>query len=199
MLIDFAISGVSESRTLENEQTRPTGSARQPASNEGAEPRQCAEEAHPPTGRIDMSKRKLRSQLDYEVGYGRPPKASQFRPGQSGNPTGARKGGKTIGVRLQELINAKVAVTESGRTRRLPRLDVMLHRLSNDAMRGDQRALKHILEFVHRYSPAGEGTVRSQEMTSDDLEILTDYLRKTASSNSEDSSTVGDDGDGESL
>jgi hypothetical protein len=155
-----------------------------------------------------MSKRKLRSQLDYEVGYGRPPKASQFRPGQSGNPTGARKGGKTIGVRLQELINAKVAVTESGRTRRIPRLDVMLHRLSNDAMRGDQRALKHILEFVHRYSPAGEGAVRSEEMTSEDLEILADYLGKTRPSGSDsndspeegdDDGDDGDDGDGESL
>jgi hypothetical protein len=31
MLIDFAISGVSESRTLENEQTRPTGSVHRPS------------------------------------------------------------------------------------------------------------------------------------------------------------------------
>ena len=28
---------------------------------------------------------------DYEVGYGRPPKKSQFRKGQSGNPSGRPK------------------------------------------------------------------------------------------------------------
>ena len=29
---------------------------------------------------------------DYTIGYGRPPVATRFRPGQSGNPRGARKG-----------------------------------------------------------------------------------------------------------
>jgi hypothetical protein len=148
-----------------------------------------------------MSRRKSRSPSDYDIGYGRPPKATRFRPGQSGNPTGHRKGSKTIGVRLQELINSKVKVAENGRTRRISRLDVMLRQLANDAMRGDQRALKLLMEFLHRYGAAVEGTVRSEEITSEDLEILSDYLRKTGSSNSEsnDNSDEGDDDDGESL
>lgn len=28
---------------------------------------------------------------DYEVGYGKPPVATRFKPGQSGNPKGARR------------------------------------------------------------------------------------------------------------
>ena len=32
---------------------------------------------------------------DSDVGYGRPPKASQFKPGQSGNPNGRPRGAKT--------------------------------------------------------------------------------------------------------
>jgi hypothetical protein len=31
---------------------------------------------------------------NYEVGYGRPPKGSQFTPGRSGNPKGRPKGAR---------------------------------------------------------------------------------------------------------
>jgi hypothetical protein len=148
-----------------------------------------------------MSRRRSRSPSDYDVGYGRPPMETRFRPGQSGNPTGYRKGSPTIGARLRELMNSKVTVTEHGRTRRISRLDVMLRQLTNDAMRGDQRALKLLMEFLHRYGAEVEGTVRSEETTSEDLEILSDYLRKhgSTSSDSNDSPNEGDDDDGESL
>ena len=148
-----------------------------------------------------MSRRNSRSPSDYDVGYGRPPRETRFRPGQSGNPTGYRKGSKTIGARLRELMNSKVTVTEQGRTRRISRLDVMLRQLTNDAMRGDQRALKLLMEFLHRYGAEIEATVRSEEITSEDLEILSDYLRKTGSSNSDPdvSPKEGEDDDGESL
>jgi Family of unknown function (DUF5681) len=134
-----------------------------------------------------MSTRQSRSGSDCEVGYARPPKATRFRPGQSGNPTGYRKGTKTIGARLEELVNSKVTVTEHGRSRRISRLDVMLRQLANDAMRGDQRALKLLIKFFHRYRAGVEGIVRDEEMTTEDLEILSDYLRKAGSSNSDSS------------
>jgi hypothetical protein len=145
-----------------------------------------------------MSRRKSSTQSDYDIGYCRPPKRSQFRPGQSGNPTGRRKAIPTIGARLRELVYSKVTVTEQGRTRRISRLDVMLRQLGNDAMRGDKRALKLLMEFLHRYDAAVEETVHSEEMAPEDLEILSDYLRQTGSSNSgsKDSSDEGDD-DGE--
>jgi hypothetical protein len=41
------------------------------------------------------------------------------------------------------------------------------------------------MEFFHRYGAEVEGTVRSEEITFEDLEILADYLRKTESSNSD--------------
>jgi hypothetical protein len=148
-----------------------------------------------------MSRRKSRNPSDYEVGYGRPPRETRFRPGQSGNPTGSRKGSKTIGARLRELMNSKVTVTEQGRSRRISRLDVMLRQLANDAMRGDQRAIRLIMDFLHRYGAEAEGAVRSEEITSEDLEILSDYLRKTGSSKSDsnDSPHEQDDDNGEGL
>ena len=148
-----------------------------------------------------MSRRKSRSRSDYEVGYGRPPKATQFRPGQSGNPTGGRKSSKTIGARVREVMNSKVTVTEQGRTRRMSRFDVMLRHSADAAMRGDLRALKLLMEFRHRYGGEGEGTARSEELTSEDLKILSDYLRNTGSSNSDPdvSPREEEDDDGEDL
>ena len=110
------------------------------------------------------------------------------------------KAAQLSGRGLRELMNSKVTVTEQGRTRRISRLDVMLRQLTNDAMRGDQRALKLLMEFLHRYGAEVEGTVRSEDITSEDLEILSDYLRKTGSSNSDpDLSPKGEEDDGESL
>jgi hypothetical protein len=210
MRVDLAISGTGdESRTFDfNERTKtPVGlaspakstAARRPASNGDANDATRHQPPTPRKGRGAMSKRKRSDQANYDVGYGRPPKKSQFRPGQSGNPTGRRKASPTIGSRLRALIYSKVTVTEQGRTRRISRLDVMLRQLGNDAMRGDKRAFKLLMEFFHRYDVAVEGAVRSEEMAADDLEILSQYLRTTGSSNSDDSSNEGGDDDGESL
>lgn len=46
---------------------------------------------------------------DYEVGYGKPPKANQFPPGRSGNPKGrAKRQGIDIAKRLTEPITFRV-------------------------------------------------------------------------------------------
>jgi hypothetical protein len=88
----------------------------------------------------------------YEVGKGRPPQVTRFKPGQSGNPKGRPKGSRNISTVLRDVIRQKVAVTENGKTRRIPALEVMLRRLANDAMRNDPGALKLVLSLVDRYA-----------------------------------------------
>ena len=67
-----------------------------------------------------MTKRKASAPPDYPVGYGRPPKETRFQPGKSGNPAGRRKGSRTVGAILTDIIEQKVPVTENGKTRRMP-------------------------------------------------------------------------------
>jgi len=100
--------------------------------------------------------RKRSKPADYNVGYRRPPKATQFTAGKSGNPRGRPKGSRPVGAVLQEIIQQKVSVTENGKTRRIPVLEVMLRRLANDAMRSDQRAIKLLLSLVDRYAETPE-------------------------------------------
>jgi hypothetical protein len=126
--------------------------------------------------RMAVSKRKASAPSDYAVGYGRPPKETQFPPGKSGNPNGRRKGSRSVGAMLKDIIEQKIAVTENGKTRRMPALEVMLRRLVNDAMRGDGKAMKMLLSFVDRYAETAESKIQLGELLAEDRRILAQYL-----------------------
>lgn len=122
---------------------------------------------------------RAKSDRDYTVGYRRPPQSTQFKPGVSGNPKGRPKGSRPVGAVLQEIIRQKIAVTENGRTRRLPVLEIMLRRLANEAMRGEQRSIKFLLSLLEYYGASSQATVQLSELLTEDAEILAEYLDET--------------------
>jgi Family of unknown function (DUF5681) len=123
-----------------------------------------------------MTNRRGSRAVDYPVGYGRPPIATQFAPGKSGNPRGRPKGSQTVGAILQDILRQKIVVTENGKTRRLAALEVMLRRLVNDAMRSDAKAMKLLLALVERYAGTTEAKVQLGDLLAEDQAILAQYL-----------------------
>jgi hypothetical protein len=121
----------------------------------------------------------------YKVGYRRPPKATQFAPGQSGNPKGRPKGSRSVGAILRDIIQQKIAVTENGKTRRIPVIEVTFRRLANAAMRSDPRAIKLLLSLVDRYAGSPETALPLEAVLAEDRAILAQYLQ--------DSTRVGDE------
>jgi Family of unknown function (DUF5681) len=111
----------------------------------------------------------------YKVGKGRPPLATRWQNGQSGNPKGRPRGSRNISAVLAEVIRQKIPVTENGRTRRIPALEIMLRRLANDAMLNDPRALKFLLSLVDRYAEPPEAQTNLDELLAQDDEILSRY------------------------
>jgi hypothetical protein len=122
--------------------------------------------------------RRITDPSDYEVGYGRPPKATQFIAGRSGNPKGRPKGARSVGAVLRTILRQRIAVTENGKTRRIPALEVMLRRLANDAMRSDPRAMKLLFAMVEQYSDSSETAIRLSDVLAEDQEILARYLQE---------------------
>ena len=82
------------------------------------------DEGSPPDQRIAPER-------DYKVGYGRPPLASRFKPGQSGNAKGRPKGAKNLATLTREKLEAKVTVREGGREKRMSKAEIGVTKLVN--------------------------------------------------------------------
>ena len=71
----------------------------------------CLVSPGPGFARLSMSPRPRKpGGGDYEVGYCRPPVASRFQPGQSGNPKGRPRAKKSVGDHLREALMTRVKV-----------------------------------------------------------------------------------------
>ena len=88
------------------------------------------------------------TERQYTVGKGKPPEYTRFQKGQSGNPTGRRKGSKNVATLLEQVLNERVVVTENGKRKRITKLEAMLKQLANKAASGDHRAIKLLMPLA---------------------------------------------------
>jgi Family of unknown function (DUF5681) len=94
----------------------------------------------------------------FEVGYGKPPKHTQFRKGKSGNPKGRGKGIRNFETEIEEELNTRVSVTENGRRKKITKRTAIVKQLVNKAATGDQKAIPILLnETRQREAAAGVG------------------------------------------
>jgi hypothetical protein len=95
---------------------------------------------------------------DYEVGYGKPPKASRFKKGQSGNPSGRPKGAKNKAPKNLKKMRDLV-ITEAYREVRvqdkdgpisMPVMQAALRALALKAAQGHVSAHRHLADILAR-------------------------------------------------
>lgn len=83
----------------------------------------------------------------YTVGYGKPPKSTQFKPGQSGNPKGRTKGSKNgIYTYIQRELNSSITLTDGSK---ITKEQGFARQLTNKALRGDIQSQK-LLFNIHQ-------------------------------------------------
>ena len=115
---------------------------------------------------------------DYEVGYGKPPRHSQYRPGQSGYPVGRRKGVRNLKTDVKRTLKMPVKVTKGGRTRTRSTQEAALMVLREKALNGNTRPLERLLELALRFNNHEAG--QAQQLLADDQAILAAYVARLA-------------------
>jgi hypothetical protein len=122
----------------------------------------------------------------YEVGFGRPPRSTRFKPGQSGNAAGRPRGAKNFATAIEQELDARVTVTENGRRRRISKREVIAKHLVNKAAGGDLKAIPLLLNEARARegnpaNPAADAILDAPE----DQKVLDSVLRRLRSSSPE--------------
>lgn len=89
------------------------------------------------------------SDRPYEVGYGKPPVATRFKRGQSGNPKGRPKGTLNVATTLERELNQRVTIKENGQSRTITKFEAAIKQLVNKAASGDARAIQFLINLLN--------------------------------------------------
>jgi hypothetical protein len=113
---------------------------------------------------------------DYEVGFGRPPISTRFKPGNSGNTKRGPRKRTTVGEIIERSLMAKYTVTEKGQPKTMTAQEVIIRRLTLDAAGGDKRAIQTLFALRDRYQDSRDTTLDIDGLQNDDRKIIDDYL-----------------------
>ena len=102
---------------------------------------------------------------DLRVGYKRPPRHSQFRPGRSGNPGGREKELRNFGTDVKATLAGPLAIKEKGKTKRVSSQEGVLLRLREKALKGDARALDQFIRLAQMFNNDGPNEVLGAQDT----------------------------------
>lgn len=128
-----------------------------------------------------MVEKRRKAPSDGGVGYGRPPAGTRFKPGMSGNPNGRPKRAKaavTIGQAFRDYLKGTVSAREGGKTRRIPRVEAVLHKFFSEAMNGHPSTVRQLMKMALSEDDVDEVATPQSELLPEDLEILRNYVRR---------------------
>jgi hypothetical protein len=74
-----------------------------------------------------------------KVGYGCPPAHSQFKPGQSGNPSGRAKGSQNFKTLFNKILNEEISLREGSDVKKLSKAEAIVRGVVIGALKGDSR------------------------------------------------------------
>jgi len=115
---------------------------------------------------------------DYDVGYGKPPKHSQWKKGQSGNPKGPKKGSRALKTDLDEALRATLTITVGGKKRRGTTQALSMYALAIKAATGDLRANKQLVDVVLAVFGPGERGGGETKLSKQDQALLERLLER---------------------
>lgn len=116
---------------------------------------------------------------EYEVGYGKPPKKYQFKPGYSGNKKGRPKGSLNVFTVLEKMAKEKVKIAVNGKSKKVSIMEAALRKLLFEALQGDTKSLKVLLTlFLKNDARRDELSQRMDGLSQDDMNLLAENITR---------------------
>ena len=121
---------------------------------------------------------------EYRVGPGRPPKEYQWKPGQSGNPKGAKRKSRSLVPELKQeferVFSKKLKVTQGDRQRFISRWVAGLEQLSIQFAKGDRHARRDVLYFAEKLGVDLLNSTKASDdtLSADHQAILDAYVER---------------------
>jgi len=114
---------------------------------------------------------------NYTVGYGKPPKHSQFKKGQSGNPRGRPKGVKNLTTDLKEELSERMILREGNKEKRVSKQRALVKSLTAKAIKGDTRAANALIDLMLRLLELGNPE-RGEILLTEEEQAVVDAVKQ---------------------
>jgi hypothetical protein len=98
-----------------------------------------------------MDKKKQREK--YSVGYKKPPRDTQFKPGRSGNPKGRPKKIATLPSVFAKELRTRVPIIKNGKRQKVSMLEAIVKQHVNKAAGGDSKAAAFVFDQLREDMP----------------------------------------------
>lgn len=116
-----------------------------------------------------MSEKPIKAPPKDAVGYGRPPKQHQFKPGQSGNPKGRPKGAPTLQEIMAKEATKHVKIKQGENIVTVSKMEALARRVFSKALEGDLAAARVIFQLAAEpEAAANAGSEEPFALPSDD-------------------------------
>ena len=115
----------------------------------------------------------------YDVGYGKTPVHTRFKPGQSGNAKGRKKGTLSLKEDILRELNSKITIREGDKEIRITRQQAMVKTLTARSIKGDRHAVQQMLVLMARViGMEGADGPTAAEMSAADKAIIESFYKR---------------------
>lgn len=115
----------------------------------------------------------------YSVGYGRPPKATQFKPNQSGNPKGRPRRIPTLHAVVAKVMEEQIEIREGERVLRMSNRYALARNAVRRALNGDPKLFRALAVMMRIESGEGQGEDEAKAyISAADEAILADFFAR---------------------